>query len=150
MIVENMFFSKQFSYSMRLLLVFTEILIFTEIKARLLKVRKTVHSPTPTHTHPHPRKGHAHPHLTTPIIKKVTLTRTRLHLAKKVTLTHNHPNPATKRSHSPTLTHIRPRKGHAHPHPAEKRSYPPTPAHTSQKMVTLIHTQPKKVAPTHT
>ena len=112
MIVENIFFSKQFSYSMRLLLVFTEILIFTEIKARLLKVRKTVHSPTPTHTHPHPRKGHAHPHLTTPIIKKVTLTRTHLHLAKKATLTHNHPNPATKRSHSPT--------------PSQKRSHLPT------------------------
>ena len=36
---EKLFFSKQFSYPMRLLLIFTKILAFTEIKVKLPKMR---------------------------------------------------------------------------------------------------------------
>ena len=54
-------------------------------------------------------------------------------------LTHTHPHPTKKRSHSFTPTHTKPRKDHTHPHPPKKRSHSPTP---TQKKVTLTHIHP--------
>ena len=68
-------------------------------------------------------------------------------MSRALTHIHTDPHPAKKRSHSPTLTHTQPKKGHTHPHlakkninhphPAKKRSHPPTPSE-------------KKFIPTHT
>ena len=85
-------------------------------------------------THPHPptlTQTLPHPH--TPSQKKITPTHTHLHPAKKKgTPTHTYQHPARKRSHSPTLTNTKPKKGH-------KRPQLPTPG---QKNVTLTHTHP--------
>ena len=89
-----------------------------------------MHSPTPTHTYPHSptlcqkkvtlTHTQSHPakkqsHSSTPSQKKVTLTHTQPHLTKTG---HTHPH----LPHPDKKGHTQPKEGHIHPHITERKN----------------------------